>query len=135
MGEGSGRDPRRGTPVKTWHLEALVVGAVLTIAWMIDQVMRGVFDPWSMLALAMVHVSMRQASVADRLKERSPTTRPDLLHCWREARWYGWEAHVLGAMLAAKDGAVLPVVAFAVRLAYPYWRQFYRRKKPLVVWL
>lgn len=136
--------------MKTWHGEALVIGPLLALAWMVDQVVAGSVDGWSLPALVLLYVGTRQASIADRKMEVTPPARLDLIRCLHEGKRYDLISYCLGMVMAWKplvsaswesirhgqpfaptSFGVLAIVALFIRIGYPIWRRRWRKRRPL----
>lgn len=112
--------------VRTWMLEALVVGAVLAFA---AAVTGGTPAGW--ITAVAVLLSFMHAQVSDRMAEKQAAMeRPDV-PCYR------WSARYFSAKEAcwfwafAIQGAWPAVVGVLLFLAYPVWRRWYRSGRPL----
>lgn len=112
--------------IRTWHVEATVIALALATTVILSG---GTATEW--LGAAAVFLSSRHMSVADRLRECEESRATVEVDCfaWLDRYWIAkevlWIAYfVLLSAWSALVGAVL-------FLGYPYWRRWYRRRKPL----
>ncbi len=112
--------------MRTWHLEALVMGAVLVVVGIVD-------DPadWVVwVGVAAVWVTSRHMSCGDRLKEKEQLGLDRPVDCvtWLDRYWLGKEALWLVYFVALEAWPALGGVALFT--LYPVWRRWYRSRYP-----
>jgi hypothetical protein len=113
-------------PLKTWHLETLVVAMILVVTNLLTR--RGGFEWVGSLA---VLLSFGHASIGDRLAERQLLMeRPDV-ECYSKLIWYfvGKELCWIAYFLHTRSYPAL--VGCGVFLLHPPWRRWYRKRFPV----
>lgn len=114
---------------KTWMYEQAFVALVLATVVIVT---RGGWIEW--VGAIAVLLSFAHGSVADRLAEAEERRTVKHVECYRWARRYflGKEMFWLIYFVAHRSWSAL--VGVGIFLAYPIWRQVYRRKlKPKLV--
>lgn len=111
---------------RTWHAEYAVVATILVAVNLATG--RGGVE-W--LAAAAVMLSFGHATIVDRMAERQATMpRPDVECYYKAARYFmAKELLWVAYFLASRSYAAL--VGCGIFLAYPIWRRWYRRRKPV----
>jgi Flp pilus assembly protein TadB len=112
--------------VRTWHIEAAVMAAVLLGTVLVAG---GGWVEW--VGAAAVWLSSRHMSVADRLREREERRPTSDVECyrWLDRYWLSKEALWLVYFVAL--GAWSALAGVVLFLVYPYWRRGYLRFRPL----
>jgi hypothetical protein len=126
--------------LRTWHIEGLVVASTLAG----PLIALGRADDWREWVAALgVQLGFHHASVANRLQESQselqdrrgdgflyPEVAAHHVECvrWLDRYWVGKEIAWVAYFLST--GAVSALVGCAVFLAHPFWRRWYRARKP-----
>lgn len=108
--------------MKTWHIEAAVMAAILIATVLISG-----GSPVEWVGAAAVWVSTRHMSVADRLREKEEARAAPEVECYRWLDRYLITKEVLWVVYFVWLGAWSALVGAGIFLAYPYWRMVYRR--------
>ena len=113
---------------KTWHIEAVVMAALLTLAALVS----GPASAWEWLGAAAIFAGTRHMSVADRLREVTAERLrelddPPTVSCiaWLVRYWWVEKALLLGYCVAL--GSWVAFAGGAIFTLYPPWRRVYRR--------
>jgi len=109
--------------VKTWKIEAGVVGAVLSL---VAFATGGTLAGW--ITAAAVLLSFMHAQVADRMAEQQEAMPTPSVPCWRWSRAYFLAKEALWLAAFVITGAWPAVAGVVLFLAYPAWRRSYRRR-------
>lgn len=111
--------------MKTWQAEMLVVAVALAgvASW------RGEWVEW--LAAAAVLATFGHASVAERLREREAARPVVSVDCHRWLGRYYVAKELLWVAFFVATEAYAALVGCAVFLAYPAWRRWWRRRRPM----
>lgn len=116
---------RRAPEFRTWQLEFAAVALALgAVAWA-----SGGGREW--LAAAGVLGSFGHAQVSDRLAEREAARERPAVACHAMAGRYFIAREVAWVAYFATGRCWSALVGCAVFLAYPPWRRWWRRRRPL----
>jgi hypothetical protein len=111
----------------TWAYEAAAVAVLLLATTAL--LTPGRLADW--LAAAAVQFSFHHASVADRLAESEASRPAPSVHCHRSQRHYLIAKELFWVAAFLLSGLYPPLVGSCVFLLYPYWRRWYRSRRPL----
>ena len=115
--------------MKTWHIEALVIAAILAATVLLTG-----NDPKEWLGSAAVFVMTRRVSVGDRMQEaeQAAASRGETpqTECYRWFHRYLYIAEALWCAYFIAHGAWSALVGVGMMLLYPVWRRVYRRWRP-----
>lgn len=112
--------------IKTWMYEATVVAIVLLAVWLITghRWIEGVG------ALA-VFFTFKHAQIADRMQERQAIKETPDVPCYRLSNRYFIMKEALWIFFFAVTGAYSAITGAAIFCLYPFWRKWYRKRKPI----
>ena len=117
------------TKFKTWHLELLVVGAVLVIT-------TGLFsnDKVNWITTLAIILTFQHAQIGDRLQERQKILDKPTVECFWLLNWLFAGKEVLWITAFVIMGNYAAIIGSIMFSLYPIWRKYYRNKiKPLDV--
>lgn len=120
--------------LKTWHLEAAVIYALLCLAWSVEQVLAGRVDYLSAVAVVAGYLGSRGWSISDRVAEFGPDPRAKMVSCYGALAKY-MNLLFLCSMIAAfrplldDKLPVLAITGLGLQGMYPVWRRLYRCTK------
>ncbi len=106
--------------VRTWMIEATVVGAVLAL---VAAMTGGGTVQW--LSAVAVLLSFMHAQVAERMTERQAAAAKPDVECWRWSRRYFLGKELAWCAVFSITRAWPALAGVALFLAYPAWRRFY----------
>jgi len=112
--------------VRTWHLEMLVVAAVLLV---VNGVTHG--GGLELVGAGAVLLSFGHAQVADRLAEREAAREHASVECHRFATRYLVGKESLWLVYFVLHHSWSALAGVGLFLVYPSWRRFWRARKPL----
>jgi hypothetical protein len=113
--------------VRTWHVEMLVVGAVLSAVVLLTG---GSSLEW--IGAGAVLLSFGHAQVADRLAENEAKREDPAVDCHRWATRYLVGKEVLWCAYFVLHGSWSALAGVGLFLAYPLWRGWHRRDRRLM---
>jgi hypothetical protein len=114
--------------MKTWHFELAVVATVLSVV-----VLATGASPIEWLGAAAVTLTFAHAQVADRLAERDAAREKPSVECHRWATRYLVTKECLWLVYFVMHHSWSALAGVGLFLAFPVWRKWWRRRKPLVL--
>lgn len=106
--------------MKTWHLELLFVAALL--------ILPAYLGGWlGFISMFAVLFTFCHVQVSTRLYEADLNRPSPSVHCHEFLSTYLILKELLWVFIFLITGAYPAIIGSVVLLAYPYWRQFYRR--------
>jgi len=112
--------------MKTWHLEAAAVYAVLIAVNVINDA-----HPREWLGAVAVALSFHHASIASRLAEAEERRMAGDVECVNHLGYYWTGKEVLWAIYFLLSGTYSALAGCAVFMVHPLWRRWYRRHYPI----
>lgn len=112
--------------MRTWMYEAAVVAAILLGVWLFT----GHRTIEAVGALA-VFFTFKHAQIADRMQERQAMQENPDVECYRWSNRYFVMKELLWIFFFAYTGAYSALVGAGVFCVYPFWRKWYRKRKPI----
>ena len=113
--------------IRTWHLEMVVVGLVLTTVVLLTG---GGLVEW--VGSLAVLLAFGHTQIADRLAEREATRTVVMVECHHRLVWYLVSKEALWALYFVLRRSWAALVGVGVFLLYPVWRKLWRKRKPLI---
>ena len=110
----------------TWHAESAVVAAILLITALASG---GSAVEW--VGAAAVWCGFSHASIAERLREREAARPAPSVECHEKLGRYFTAREVLWTVYFLALGAWSALVGCVLFVAYPIWRQWWRKRHPL----
>ena len=112
--------------MRTWHKEAIVVGAVLIVQLFFTR-----FALPEITASLAVFFTFLHAQVGDRMQERQATMEIPDVHCYWKLNWYFWIKEFLWISFFLMNGAYAALSGAIMFFIYPFWRKYWRKIKPI----
>ena len=112
--------------MRTWHIEALTVAAVLVATAALTG---GEAREW--VGGAAVLLTFMHAQVSDRMAEREARRPAPDVPCYRWATRYYVGKEALWLLYFALSETYAALAGCLLFLAYPLWRRAYRARRPL----
>lgn len=112
--------------VKTWHYEAIVIGAVL-----IAQLFFTRFTYQEIICSLAVFFTFLHAQIADRMQERQAILETPDVHCHWKLNWFFTIKEFLWITFFLMTSAYAALTGAILFFLYPFWRKYWRRIKPL----
>lgn len=114
--------------MKTWKLEFLFVAAILAI---VNYFTGRFFTIESLAALAVLLV-FGHAQIADRMSEQEAFREKPSVDCYKKLWYYFISKEIFWCLYFFLNRSYAALVGVAIFLAYPIWRDIYRKKiRPL----
>lgn len=113
--------------LRTWHVEALVVAAVLVVVNVVGRT-----PPREWVGAAGVLLTFMHGQVANRLAERDAARETPDVSCSPWSGWYFILREIAWTTYFLWGSAWGPLAGCVLFLAYPAWRRWWRRRHPLV---
>lgn len=114
--------------MKTWHIENIVVAAVLLGVWFATG-----RKPVELLGSAAVFCGFCHASISERMREREAARAVPSVECHAKSVWFFVTKEIAWAGYFVLAGAWSALVGCALFAAYPLWRRVWRRYHPMQV--
>lgn len=112
--------------MKTWHFELVFVATVLAMV-----VIASGAAPVEWLGAAAVTLTFAHAQVADRLAERDAAREKPSVECHRWATRYLVTKESLWLVYFVLHHSWSALAGVGLFLAFPVWRRWWRKQKPL----
>ena len=114
--------------MKTWHFELVFVATVLAMV-----VIASGAAPVEWLGAAAVTLTFAHAQVADRLAERDAAREKPSVECHRWATRYLVTKESLWLVYFVLHHSWSALAGVGLFLAFPIWRRWWRKQKPLKI--
>ena len=115
------------TIIKTWQIEACIVFSILVLV----NIFTG-HEPKEWLGTFAVLFTFLHAQIAERLSEKEAAKLSPEVNCYHYATRYFLTKEVLWFFYFLLSGTYSALVGVCIFLVYPFWRKWYRGKKPMI---
>lgn len=110
--------------MKTWKIEMLVVGAILVV---VNYFTHKLFTIESLAAIAVL-LSFAHAQIADRMAEQESLREKPSVNCYKKLWYYFISKEIFWCLYFLLNESYAALVGVAIFIAYPIWRDIYRKK-------